>query len=243
MSPENISRRDALKVFGAGGLAAAVSPSLVLAAEKEMQKAMISGFMDGAYVLPELPYAYDALEPVLNKETLTIHHDRHHAGYVKGVNKAVGELEKARQSGDYSLIKHWSRELAFHGSGHVLHTLYWNSMSAEKSSPEGKLAGAIDADFGSFEAFKNQFISATSAVEASGWGVLAYEMLSGRLIVLQAERHQDLTIWGAYPLVVCDVWEHAYYLQYQNNRGDYVKKVFDIINWKWASGVYDRLTS
>jgi len=116
-------------------------------------------------------------------------------------------------------------------------------MSPEKSTPEGKLAAAIDAAFGSFDAFKNQFISATAAVEASGWGVLALEMISGKLVVLQAQKQQDLTIWGAYPLVVCDVWEHAYYLQYQSKRADYVKKFFDIINWKRAGEVCDKLTS
>jgi Fe-Mn family superoxide dismutase len=233
------SRRDALKLLGFGGLTAAFGPSALLAGAK----AGPGAFKDGRYVLPPLPYAYDALEPVISKEILTIHHDKHHAGYVKGVNKAMGQLEKMRGSGDYALIKHWSRELAFHGSGHVLHTLYWNSMSPAKSAPEEKLAQAIKDDFGSFDRLKGHFKSATKKVEASGWSVLGYEMLSGRLVILQAEKHQNLTVWGICPLIVCDVWEHAYYLQYQNRRAQYVDNVFEILNWKRAGEIYDTLAS
>ena len=228
-----------MKLLGLGGLGAALGPSILLAGEKGESAA----FKDGKYVLPPLPYAYDALEPVISKEILTIHHDKHHAGYVRGVNKAMGQLEKARSSNDYSLIKHWSRELAFHGSGHILHTLYWNSMSPKKSSPGGKLAEAIKAGFGSFDAFRKHFIAVTKAVEGSGWSVLAYEMISGKLVILQAEKHQNLTIWGICPLIVCDVWEHAYYLQYQNRRAEYVEKFFEIINWKRAGEIHDELTS
>ena len=190
---------------------------------------------DGTYVLPGLPYAYDALEPYIDKQTLTLHHDKHHDGYVKGLNSALAKLAEARKAGDYSLIKHYSKELAFHGSGHVLHCLYWNSMSPKGGGmPSGELAKAIAADFGSVEAFAAQFSAATKAVEASGWGVVAYEPNGKHIMILQAEKHQDLTVWGVAPLLICDVWEHAYYLKYQNRRAEYVDNFMKVVNWSFA---------
>lgn len=193
----------------------------------------------GECILPPLPYGYDALEPNIDKETLTIHHDKHHAGYVKGFNAAMTKLEEARASGDFGLIKHWSREFAFNGSGHVLHTLYWANMSPKGGEPSSDLLKAIDKSFGGFEPFKAQFLAATKAVEGSGWGILAYEPFRGYLVVLQAEKHQDLTIWGVYPLLICDVWEHAYYLKYQNRRAEYVENFFKIINWAEVDKRYE----
>lgn len=184
------------------------------------------------YALRPLPYAYDALEPVLTAEILRIHHDKHHAGYVKGLNATLAKLEQMRASGDYGLIKAMSRNLAFHGSGDVLHTLYWVSMKpGAATEPEGDLAAALARDFGSVKAAQAQFAAATKDVEGSGWGVLAREPMSGRLLILQAEKHQNLTIWGVIPLMVCDVWEHAYYLQYKNNRGAYVEAFMKLVNW------------
>jgi len=191
------------------------------------------------YELPPLPYAYDALEPVLDKQTLTIHHDKHHAGYVAGLNKTLEALEAARKSGDMSAVKALSKNLAFHGSGALLHALYWESMTPGGAAlKDGVLKSAIDRDFGSFAGLQTHFLAASKDVEGSGWGILAFEPVSGRLLVLQCEKHHDLTIWGVQPLLVCDVWEHAYYLQYQNRRADYVDKFFTIINWP---GVEQRL--
>ncbi len=184
--------------------------------------------------LPPLPYPYDALEPYIDEQTMRLHHDVHHAGYVKGLNRAEEMLAKARESGDFALIKHWEREAAFHGAGHFLHSIFWPNMISPdqaKERPEGELAALIDRDFGSFDAFKAQFIAAATAVEGSGWGILAYRPFDDRLVVLTAEKHQNLTQWGVYPLLVIDVWEHAYYLKYQNRRGEYVKNFFHIINW------------
>jgi len=192
--------------------------------------------MPGDYTLPDLPYPYDALEPQLDAQTLKLHHDKHHAGYVKGANAAVEALEKARADGDYAMIKNWERALAFHGSGHVLHTLYWTSMwPGGRGQPSADLAKALDASLGGKDKMLAQFGAATKAVEASGWGVLAWEPVGKRLIVLQAERHQDLTVWGCVPLLVCDVWEHAYYLKYQNKRADYVDAVVGILDWESAN--------
>ncbi len=185
--------------------------------------------------LPPLPYSYDALDPYIDEQTLHLHHDIHHKGYVTGLNKAEDELAKARAAGDLALVKHWERELAFHGSGHILHSIYWTNLApAGKGGggePGGALAEQIAKDFGSFDAFKKQLIAATNAVEGSGWGVLAWNRLTNSLMILQAEKHQDLTVWGAIPLLVLDVWEHAYYLKYQNKRPDYTNALFSIINW------------
>ncbi|MEW5874793.1 MAG: superoxide dismutase [Candidatus Zixiibacteriota bacterium] len=189
----------------------------------------------GEYVLPPLPYAYNALEPAIDEQTMKLHHDLHHAGYVKGLNKALADLAAARTSGDFAAVKAISRDLAFHGSGHVLHCVFWDNMAAPGSGgggvPSGDLADALARSFGSFDAFKAQFSAASNAVEGGGWGILAYEKLGGNLLVLQAEKHQDLSIWGVSPLLVLDVWEHAYYLRYQNKRGDYVKAFWDVVNW------------
>lgn len=223
-------RRNFLRAAGAGAaLALAGCASAPMGAIAAPAK-------DGKYALPDLPYAYDALEPVLSADLLSLHHQKHHAGYVRGLNATLEKLDAARAAGDYGAIKALSRALAFHGSGHVLHCLFWESMRPGKASaPSAALAKAIERDFGSMAALRAHFAAATKAVEASGWGILAWEPLGGRLVVLQAERHQDLTIWGATPLLVCDVWEHAYYLDYQNRRGEFVDKFLDIADWQAAS--------
>lgn len=188
------------------------------------------------YVLPPLPYAKNALDGYLSAEILELHHDKHHAGYVKGLNEALASMADARKKGDFAQIKSLERALAFHGSGHVLHTLYWNSMSPKGGgTPGGELAQAINASFGSFDAFRKQFAAATKAAEASSWGVLAWEPLGNRLLTLAVEDHQNMTVQGAVPLLVCDVWEHAYYLRYKNDRGTYVDKFFDVANWNFAA--------
>jgi len=238
----DFTRRDVLKSVGMGAMAIGLGSfyGTAYAAEgvsfKEPEK---SDTLVGECKLPPLPYAYDALEPIIDKQTLTVHHDKHHAGYVKGLNEAINKLAEARASGDFSLIKHWSKELAFNGSGHILHTLYWSNMSLNGGEPEGNLLNNINKSFGSVDKFRLQFAAAAKSVEGSGWSVLVYEPFMGSLVILQAEKHQDLTLWGCYPLLVCDVWEHAYYLKYQNNRVEYVDNFMKIINWKEVARRYD----
>jgi len=186
-----------------------------------------------AHGLPPLPYPPEALEPVIDKEKVSIHHDKHFAAYVTGLNETITKLAKAREAGNFDAIKGLSRDLAFNGSGVVLHWIYFDTIGPKAGgTPSGKLAELINRDFGSFEAFWKQFAAASKAVEASGWGILAWEPFSQRLVVMQSEKHQDLTSWGAMPLMVCDVWEHAYYLKYQNRRPEYVDNFAKIINWK-----------
>ena len=231
---EPISRRTMMKTVGIGTAALAMGGGpRAMAASEKVAPAQV------AYELPPLPYPCGALAPAIAEEILRVHHDKHHAGYVKGLNATLEKLKEARAAKDASNITALCRDLAFHGSGHVLHALYWESMKPGGSAPpSGGLGDALERCFGSFAAFRDQFLAATKKVEASGWGILAYEPLGRRLLILQAEKHQNLTIWGVRPLLVCDVWEHAYYLQYKNDRGGYVDRFFEIIDWPAVEGRY-----
>ena len=209
-------------------------------AEKQQAKSLgllgLSGAFAGRqYQLPPLPYGYDALAPLYEERTLRIHHDKHHAAYVNGLNATLTKLAAARSGGDFEAVTAMSRNLAFHGSGHVMHCLFWNSMTPGGSEASGELAEAMVESFGSVEAAGKQFAAATKAVEGGGWGVLAYEPVGGKLVILQSEKHQDLTIWGAVPLLVCDVWEHAYYLQYANDRAGWVDNFMKLADWAFAA--------
>jgi superoxide dismutase, Fe-Mn family len=197
--------------------------------------AMAAAFQGQKYVLPPLPYDYKALEPFVDEKTMRVHHDKHHAGYVNGLNNALDRLETARKGNDFGSIKAISRDLAFNGSGHVLHTLFWNSMSPAKPEMPAMLTDALNRSFGSVDAAKAQFAAATKEVEGSGCGVLAYEPIADKLLILQCEKHQNLTVWGVTPLLVCDVWEHAYYLQYANERTAWVDNFMKIANWPFAA--------
>lgn len=232
------SRRDVVKAGSLGLLSTgAVGGTILgLGASSGAAAATVAGAHGGnVYTLPSLPYGYDALEPLYDERTLTIHHTKHHAGYVNGLNSALAKLEAARASGDYSTIKALSRDLAFNGSGHVLHTLFWNSMSPDKPDIPKGLSQAMADSFGSVEAGKKQFAAATKAAEASGWGVLAYEPIADRLLILQAEKHQNLAFTDTVALLVCDVWEHAYYLKYANDRGAWVDNFMKMANWPFAA--------
>lgn len=184
------------------------------------------------YELPALPYAYNALEPHIDEQTMRLHHDLHHKAYVDGLNNAETKLQAARESGDFGLVKHWSRELAFHGSGHFMHCIFWENMSPNAGGEAtGAIAEQIKKDFGNFENFKKQFSAAAVQVEGSGWAVLVWEPELQKLTILQSEKHQNLTQWGVTPLLVLDVWEHAYYLRYQNKRAAYVEAWWNVANW------------
>lgn len=185
------------------------------------------------HILPDLPYAYNALEPHYDEATLKLHHGKHHQAYVDGLNKAEEKLLEARVNGDFALIKHWERELAFHGSGHLMHALFWANMSPNGGGePSGLLLEDIVHNFGSFEAFKKQFSAAAAAVEGSGWALLIHSKEFKGLRVLTVEKHQDITLIGGIPLLTIDVWEHAYYLKYQNRRADWIASWWNLVNWE-----------
>jgi len=221
---ETPSRREMFKWAGASAAGAAV-----LGPSAQVSRAAAAG--PAPYTLPDLPYACNALAPVIDERTLRIHHDRHHAGYVRGLNAALGRLNAARGSGDMASIQALSQALAFHGSGHVLHTLYFANLSPRATQPTAPLTRAIVGQFGSLRSLTTQLAAATATVAGSGWGMLAFEPIGRRLFVLQIEKHENQMVCGAIPLLVIDVWEHAYYLHYQNRRTDYIKAIMTRIHW------------
>jgi Fe-Mn family superoxide dismutase len=233
---ETLSRSGWLRLFGASAMGAT---ALGLAGGGHSKSSAGPGEIK-PYTLPELPYPADALEPHLDGRTISIHHDKHHAGYVKGLNTALEKLEEARAKNEFSAIQALSRALAFHGSGHVLHTLYFANLAPKSAGPKGALAEAIKAQFGSQENLQAQLTEASNTTAGSGWGVLAYEPFAGRLLVLQIEKHENQILAGAAPLLAIDVWEHAYYLKYQNLRADYLKAIWNVINWEEVSRRFDQ---
>lgn len=186
-----------------------------------------------AYQLPDLTYDYAALEPHISGEIMALHHGKHHAAYVAGANTTLEKLDEVRSAGDFGAITMLEKNLAFHTSGHVLHSLFWANLSPDGGDkPTGELADAIERDFGSFDGFMAQLTNATNSVQGSGWGALAYEPLAKKLVVQQIYDHQGNIVAGSVPLLVIDAWEHAYYLQYRNVRADFVKAVWNVINWQ-----------
>lgn len=205
----------------------------------------LCGYDDGRYVLPPLPYSESALEPLISAETLYLHHDKHHAAYVAGANAALDSLTLIND-GVISTAQApaVSQSLAFNLGGHILHTLYWENLTSEaRETPHGELAAEINAMFGSFSGFRNIFESVTAAVQGSGWGVLGVDSLSRRLIVTGICRHQDVLVPGFCPLLVCDVWEHAYYLTWGSDRKGYVSAFMKHINWNVVEERYRKALS
>ncbi len=195
------------------------------------------------FILPPLPYKPEALEPHIDAQTMTIHHDKHHDAYVKGANAALKRLAAVRDgSEDPMYLRHWSRDLAFHASGHMNHCLFWLTMAAPGAGgggePTGELAKAIDRDFGGFAKFTAHFKTAAIQVEGSGWAWLCYHVDSMQLMVMQAEKQQSMAVGGFIPVLGVDVWEHAYYLKYQNKRKDYVDAFMNVVNWGRADEVF-----
>ena len=186
------------------------------------------------YSLPELPYAYNALEPYISEAQLRLHHDKHHAAYVNGANAILERLDKARQAGTDVDMKATLKELSFQAGGHVLHSLFWQNLApAAKAGkePGGVLADALKKEFGSFERFKKEFSAAAASTEGSGWAALAWCGMTGRPLIMQIEKH-NVNVYPMFRiLMVLDVWEHAYYLDYKNERPKFVEAFWNIVNW------------
>jgi Fe-Mn family superoxide dismutase len=196
------------------------------------------------YELPELPYDYSALEPHYSAQVLELHHDKHHKAYVDGANTTFEKLGEARESGNFATINQLEKNMAFHLSGHVLHSLLWNNMSPDGGGePEGELAAAIKESFGSFDALRAQMSEAANNVQGSGWAALSWEPLGGRLIVEQVYDHQGNVGQGGPPLLALDMWEHAFYLQYKNVKKDWVDAFWNIANWSDVADRFERVRS
>lgn len=182
--------------------------------------------------MKELPYPFDALEPYYDRKTLELHYQILYKGYVDNTNKTEELLQKARENNEFSNIKCLEKNLSFFGSGVILHEQFFENMGpAIPTSLSAELMEQIIKDFGSFENFKNQFTAAATNVEASGWCLLVWVPRFQKLDILQCEKHQNLTLWGCKPLLVLDMWEHSYYLQYQTKRPTYIDSFWNIVNW------------
>jgi len=196
------------------------------------------------YTLPALEYDYAALEPHYSAHMLELHHDKHHKAYVDGANTTFEKLGEARESGDFGTINQLEKNMAFHLSGHVLHSLLWTNLSPDGGGePEGELAAAVKESFGSYEAVRAQMSEAANNVQGSGWAALSWEPLGRRLIVEQVYDHQGNVGQGGPPLLALDMWEHAYYLQYKNVKKDWVEAFWNLVNWPDVANRFDRVKS
>jgi Fe-Mn family superoxide dismutase len=193
------------------------------------------------YSLPALPYAFNALEPHISATIMQLHHDKHHALYVKGANTAIEQLDDARAQGDFTRVAAVERALAFNLSGHILHSIFWTNLTPKGGgAPEGEFARAIARDFGTFDAFKHQLTEVAATIMGSGWGALIWEPLGGRLLTTQIYDHQSNLSQAGVPLMVIDAWEHAYYLQYKNEKKTYFEAIWNLWNWKDVSARFEQ---
>ncbi len=184
------------------------------------------------YSLPELDYDYSALEPHISAQIMELHHSKHHNAYVTGANTALEKLAEAREKGEFGAINKLEKDLAFHVGGHVNHSVFWKNMSPDGGGqPEGEVAAAIDEFFGSFDGFKKQFNEVANGIQGSGWSMLVWDTLGQRLNINQLFDQQGNLPVGQLPILQLDMWEHAFYLQYKNVKGDYVNAWWNVINW------------
>ena len=184
------------------------------------------------YTLPELDYDYSALEPHISAQIMELHHSKHHQAYVTGANTALEKLAEARETGNFAAINKLEKDLAFHLGGHVNHSVFWKNMSPDGGgAPEGEVAAAIDEFFGSFDGFQKQFNEAANGIQGSGWSMLVWDTLGKRLNINQLFDQQGNLPVGQLPILQLDMWEHAFYLQYKNVKGDYVKAWWNVVSW------------
>lgn len=192
------------------------------------------------YELPALGYAYDALEPAYSAELLELHYASHHKAYVEGANKALESLAEARAKNDFVRLNQFEKDLAFHVSGHILHSIFWRNLEPNDGAPPaGRLESRIRAAFGGTDAFRRQFCAAGAGLQGSGWVALSWEVARGTLLIHQIHDHQDNTATATMPLLVMDMWEHAYYLQYRNQKERWIVQFWEMINWADVARRFD----
>jgi superoxide dismutase, Fe-Mn family len=185
----------------------------------------------GNFVLQPLPYKENFLEPFMDEETVHLHHTFHHGGAVKAANKDLLMIRKALDDNNLEVVDYWTKKLSFHFSSHILHSIFWTNLTNQKQEPKGELLKSIETNFGNFDKLKGYIAATAKNVDGNGWGILGYQPYSQKLTILQCENHEKLTQWGVIPLLVIDVWEHAYYLKYRNKRADFVDALFPLIHW------------
>ncbi len=186
-----------------------------------------------AYTLPELPYDYAALEPHISARIMELHHSKHHQAYVDGANAALSQMAEARETGSLQNVNKLEKDLAFHLGGHVNHSIFWTNLQGHGAArPEGEIAAALDEFFGSYDKFVAHFTAAAMGIQGSGWAVLSYDPVGKQLVIQQLFDQQSNTAQGTTPVLQLDMWEHAFYLDYLNVKGDYVKAFWNIVNWE-----------
>lgn len=233
-----MNRKDFLKgsmLLGGAGL---ILPDRAFA--QSMENAVPDKLIDsnGGFILNALPYNETFLEPAMDAETLHLHHQFHHGGAVKAANNDMQKIQKAIAENNFETVDYWTKKLSYHFGSHLLHTIFWTNLTNKKTDPKGQLLQKIEKSFGSFDKLKGYIAATSKNIDGNGWGVLAYQPYADTLTVIQCENHEKLQQWGAVPILVIDVWEHAYYLKYKNKRQDFVDTLFNIINW---DNVADRL--
>jgi Fe-Mn family superoxide dismutase len=191
------------------------------------------------YKLPELTYDYSALEPHISARIMELHHSKHHQAYVTGANAALEAMAEARANNNFATLPKLQKDLAFNLGGHVNHSIFWQNLSPEGGEVSGNLSAAIDEFFGSFDGFKNHFSAAAVGIQGSGWAYLAWDALGNRLVIGQLYDQQGNIAMGNIPLLMLDMWEHAFYLDYQNVKADYVKAFWNIVNWADVAKRFD----
>ena len=196
------------------------------------------------YVLPDLPYDYAALEPHISGRIMQLHHDKHHAAYVTAANQTLDKLAAARDADDFGSVMGLEKTLAFNLGGHVNHSAFWQNLSPDGGDkPVGELAQAIDDQFGSYDRFMAHFGAVATTIQGSGWAILAWDSVGQKLIIVQLYDQQGNIPLGIVPIVLLDMWEHAFYLDYTNVKADYVKAWWNIVNWADAQERFARATS
>jgi len=189
------------------------------------------------YSLPDLDYDFSALEPHISGTIMELHHDKHHAAYVRNANETLGRLDEARSAEKLTGLAALERALAFNLSGHILHSIFWKNLVPQGGDrPGGELARTLDRDFGSFDRFKRQLTEAAATIMGSGWAALIWEPAGGRLLIIPIDDHQSNIVQGGTPLMVIDAWEHAYYMQYQNRKTEFFEAVWRLWNWDDIAG-------
>ncbi len=230
-----MKRKDFLKTTSILG-AASLLPTNSVFAQNVLQNGIDKlTDADGNFTQLPLPYTQNFLEPAMDEETLHLHYTFHHGGAVKAANKDLAMIKKAMDENSLDTLDFWTKKLSFHLSSHILHTIFWTNLTNKKTNPSGELLKRIEKDFGSFDRLKMYLGKISKDVDGNGWGILGYQPYTNKLTVLGCENHEKLTQWGVIPLLVIDVWEHAYYLKYRNKRNDFVENLFSIVNWDNAS--------
>lgn len=230
------------KQFLKAGALVSASPYIVNTKifANNLEKNRIDQLVDatGNYIQQPLPYAKNFLEPYMDEETVHLHYTFHHGGAVKGANTDLQKIKKALEDNNLETVDYWTKKLSYHFSSHILHSIFWTNLTNKKNDPKAELLKRIEKDFGSYDKLKTYLSKTSKDIDGNGWGILGYQPYADKLTVLQCENHEKLTQWGVVPLLVIDVWEHAYYIKYKNKRSDFVDTMLQIINW---DNVADRL--